>query len=71
MASRGTVKFYDHQRGFGFIVPAKAGEKEIYFNRASLPLNRAYDPVQGDEVQYEARPAAKGMMAVRIQQVSP
>lgn len=67
---KGKVKFFDASRGFGFIVPDKPGEKDIYFNRASLPLHREYDPVQGDEVQYESRPAAKGLMAVRVQQVA-
>lgn len=66
MAS-GRVKFFDHRKGFGFIVPDKAGEEDVYFNTAALPLNRAYDPVEGDSVQYDTRPAAKGMMAVRVQ----
>lgn len=67
---RGVVKFYDASRGFGFIVPDRPDAKDIYFNRASLPLARSYDPVQGDAVQYECRPAAKGMMAVRVQEAT-
>ena len=63
---RGKVKFFDSQKGFGFIVPDN-GEKDIYFNRASLPLHREYDPCEGDPVQFEARPAAKGTIAVRVQ----
>jgi CspA family cold shock protein len=62
----GVVKFFDVAKGFGFIVP-DVGDKDIYFNRASLPLDRRYEPVQGDSVQFETRPATKGVMAVRVQ----
>lgn len=65
----GTVKFFDAHKKFGFIVPDN-GDKDIYFNSASLPLDRRYDPVQGDKVLFESRPATKGMMAVRVQEAT-
>jgi cold shock CspA family protein len=64
---RGTIKFYNLQREFGFIVP-EDGAKEVYFNKGSLPRARAYDPVEGDVVDFEVRDARLGKIAVHIEQ---
>lgn len=64
-AMNGKVKFFNTQRGFGFIT-AEDGE-DVYFNRASLPLNRTYDPVEGDAVTFEVRDARQGKMAHHIE----
>ena len=64
---RGIVKFFNGRRGFGFIVPDD-GAKEVYFNKASLPRARAYDPVEGDVVTFEVRDARLGKIAVHIEQ---
>lgn len=62
----GKVKFFNGKMGFGFITTESDGE--IYFNRASLRRDRAYDPVEGDQVVFEVRDARKGKVAVRIEQ---
>lgn len=62
----GKVKFFNTKMGFGFITAEDASE--IYFNRASLRRDRAYDPVEGDAVVFEVRDARKGKIAVRIEQ---
>lgn len=63
---RGTVKFFNTKKGFGFIVGEDGSE--VYFNRASLPRERRYDPVEGDPVSFEVRAARKGAIAHRIEQ---
>ena len=67
MANRGngTVKFFNDQRGFGFI--ALDDGQEIYFSRSSLPRARKFDPTEGDRVSCEIRDARKGPIAHRIE----
>lgn len=65
---RGTVKFFNLKRGFGFItLSPEDGGSEVYFNKASLRRDREYDPVEGDVVSLEVREAHKGKFAHRIE----
>lgn len=61
---KGTVKFFNVVRAFGFIT-TDAGE-DVYFNKASLPRDRRYDPVEGDLVEMEIRDLPSGRMAHHI-----
>ena len=61
----GTVKFYNAARGFGFIT--LDGGEDVYFNKAGLPRTRRFDPVEGDAVTCETRPARQGKIAHRIE----
>lgn len=70
MTSKGKVKFYNLKKGFGFIVVDENGS-DVYFNRASLPRDREYDPVEGDSVEFEVREARLGPMAHHIMQITP
>lgn len=62
----GTVKFFSIVKGFGFVVTD--GGREVYFNRASLRRDRAYDPTEGDKISFELRDAKQGPIAVHIEQ---
>lgn len=62
---RGKVKFFNTRQGFGFITTDEG--EDVYFNKASLPRDRRYDPVEGDVVALEVRDARKGKMAHRIE----
>lgn len=61
----GTVKFFNVAKGFGFI-KTEAGE-DVYFSATSLPLDRRYDPVEGDRVSFDVRDARKGKMAHHVE----
>lgn len=63
---KGKVKFFNMRQGFGFITTDEGDD--VYFNKASLPRDRRYDPVEGDSVTMEIRDARKGKMAHRIEQ---
>ncbi len=47
---QGTVKFYNDQKGFGFIIP-DAGGDEIFFHVSNCSVG--YLPQQNDVVTYE------------------
>ena len=59
---KGTVKFFNESKGFGFIVDANSGE-EIFVHVSGL-----IDKVkEGDTVTFETQRGKKGMNAVNVQ----
>lgn len=60
---KGTIKFYNDEKGFGFIIPENGGDN-IFFHVSQC--QEGYDmPQQGDEVEFDVgqgrdgRPAAQ------------
>ena len=59
---KGTVKFFNETKGFGFIVDSASGQ-EIFVHVSGL-----VDKVrEGDTVTYETQRGKKGMNAVNVQ----
>ena len=60
--NKGTVKFFNEAKGFGFIVDSSSGE-EIFVHVSGL-----IDEVkEGDTVTFETARGKKGMNAVNVQ----
>lgn len=58
----GRVKFYNNDKGFGFIRQATGGD-DLFFH-----IDNARDEVrEGDEVQFEVEAGPKGLVAVDVQ----
>ena len=58
---KGTVKFFDETRGFGFITPVNGGS-EIFVHSSGLT-----DSIrENDAVQYEVEQGRKGLNAVNV-----
>jgi CspA family cold shock protein len=68
MATNGTVKFFNHTKGYGFIAP-EAGGKDVFVHISALeraglpPLN------EGDRVTFDVEddPRGRGKQATNIQ----
>ncbi len=59
---KGTVKFFNETKGFGFIVDSASGQ-EIFVHVSGL-----VDKIrEGDTVTYETQRGKKGMNAVNVQ----
>ena len=59
---KGTVKFYNEEKGFGFIVDNNSGQ-EIFVHSSGL-----IDEIrEGDTVTFETARGKKGMNAVNVQ----
>jgi CspA family cold shock protein len=58
---KGTVKFFNNSKGFGFITPAD-GSKDIFVHVSGLKD----DIAEGDEVVYDVEDGKKGPMAVNV-----
>ncbi len=58
----GTVKFFNSEKGFGFITPDDGG-KDVFVHKTGT---RA-DLREGDKVTYEVEQSPKGLNAVNVE----
>ena len=58
---KGTVKFFNETKGFGFITPANGGS-EIFVHSSGLTDNIR----ENDSVQYDVEQGRKGLNAVNV-----
>lgn len=59
--NKGTVKFFNDSKGFGFITP-EDGSKDIFVHANGL----VNDINEGDKVSYEVEEGKKGLNAVKV-----
>ncbi len=57
----GTVKFFNNEKGFGFIVPDEGG-KDIFVHKTGTREALW----EGDKVNYEVEETQKGLNAVNV-----
>ncbi len=63
---QGQIKFYNDQKGFGFIVPEDGGE-DLFFHITQC--EEGYEPAEGDDVTYNLGQGRDGRSAA--QEVRP
>ncbi len=55
----GTVKFFNHSRGFGFIQPDDGG-KDLFLHASALECSGIPAVNEGDEVSFEIEDDSRG-----------
>jgi CspA family cold shock protein len=67
MAINGTVKFYNHSRGFGFIQP-EDGSKDVFVHATALERAGISSIDEGDKVTFEVEddPRGRGKQATNV-----
>lgn len=66
MAQQGKVKFFDNQKGFGFIAPDEGG-KDVFVHRNNVE-NLGYNQGLEDNeaVEFEVEETPKGLSAINV-----
>jgi cold shock protein len=61
----GTVKWFNDDKGFGFITPDDGGSKDLFVHQSALD-NAGYRITEGTKVEFEAEEGPKGPRAVNV-----
>lgn len=70
MADRitGTVKFFNTEKGFGFIAPEN-GQKDVFVHYSAIKSNGFKNLVEGDRVEFSIEQSDKGPRAAEVVKV--
>jgi len=63
--STGTVKWFNDQKGFGFITPEGGGE-DLFAHHTAIQMNGFKSLKEGQRVEFEVRQGPKGQQAANI-----
>ena len=64
----GTVKWFNYQKGYGFIKPDD-GSKEVFVHRSAVERSGLHDLREGQRVSFEIEQGAQGRTsAVNLEQ---
>lgn len=64
----GTVKWFNEEKGFGFIEPDSGG-KDLFVHRSAVANENPEVLAEGAKVSFEEEQAEKGPRAVNVQPV--
>ena len=62
---KGTVKFYNDQKGFGFITPDE-GERDLFVHYSVIDVGGFKSLSENAKVEYEEEAGDKGPKAVNV-----
>ena len=68
MRITGTVKWFNDQKGFGFIQSDQAG-KDVFVHHSVIEGEGYKTLEDGETVEYEAESSAKGLKATKVRRV--
>jgi cold shock protein len=63
--SIGTVKFFNTNKGFGFISP-EGGTKDVFVHATAVEAAGIHSLAEGQRVSFDIQPDAKGSKAVNL-----
>ncbi len=64
----GTVKWFNAEKGFGFIVPDE-GTNDLFVHHSDIDSSGFRSLDEGQKVEYESEPSPKGPKAVQVKPV--
>ena len=68
MRVNGTVKFFNHTRGFGFISP-EGGDKDVFVHYSNIAGSGYRTLEEGQKVEFDVAPGRKGDEAQNVRAV--
>ena len=66
--SRGKVKWFNNQKGYGFIAPDEGGE-DLFVHHSNINMDGYRSLEEGQAVEYEESQGRKGPEATNVQPV--
>jgi cold shock protein len=66
--AQGTVKWFNEDKGYGFIEPDDGGE-DLFVHHTGIAGNGFKSLDEGDKVSYEATRGRKGMQAENVRRI--
>ena len=63
--SRGTVKWFNETKGFGFIQPKDGGD-DVFVHYSAIGVEGFKTLTEGQNVDYEAEKGPKGFQATQV-----
>jgi cold shock protein len=68
MATRGTVKWFSDQKGYGFVTP-EGGRKDVFVHYSALQGEGFKTLSEGDIVEFDITQGPKGEQAANVRKV--
>ena len=62
--SKGTVKWFNNQKGYGFISDAEGNDVFVHYSGLSMDGFKSLD--EGQEVEFDVTEGAKGPQAINV-----
>lgn len=66
--STGTVKWFNNEKGFGFITPNGGGE-DLFVHHTEIQGSGFRSLQDGEQVEFETAQGRKGLQAVNVRKV--
>ena len=60
MMTRGTVKWFNSQKGYGFIQPQGGGGKDVFVHISAVERAGLKDLIEGQQIAFDVEPDKKG-----------
>jgi CspA family cold shock protein len=64
----GTVKWFNKEKGFGFIAPEGGGD-DLFVHQSEIQMEGFRDLAEGQRVEFEATQGQKGMQASQVRPI--
>ncbi|MCB0090188.1 MAG: cold shock domain-containing protein [Caldilineaceae bacterium] len=65
---KGTVKWFNDQKGFGFITP-ESGSKDVFVHHSAIVADGFRSLTEGDRVEFTVEQGQKGPAAANVQKI--
>ncbi|MCC6271136.1 MAG: cold shock domain-containing protein [Microbacteriaceae bacterium] len=65
---KGTVKWFNDQKGFGFITP-ESGQKDVFVHQSAIIANGFRSLAEGDKVEFSIEQGPKGPAAAQVSKI--